>query len=212
MLPSTIRKPATCTSSQKTVMHAQCSRFVFSLCVFTCATHALKPDDLAATSFDNAADCFLKYGSKYDAATEYINAANVLRKSNLNKCVNYTQRAVDLLAEEGRFSIAAKHVKDMAEVCEQENNLDLAIDNYKRAAEFYEGENSKASANQCQLKVALISAQLERYEQAFEIYESISREAVDDRLLKFSVKDWLFRAGLCRIAYVISSLFVFFVC
>merc|ERR1712100_136507 len=81
---------------------------------------------------------------------------------------------------EGRFSIAAKHQKDIAEI--------------------YEGENASSSANQCLLKVALFSAQLEKYARAIEIYEQIAQSSINNNLLKWSVKDYLFRAQLCHLA------------
>lgn len=73
---------------------------------------------------------------------ELINAGNCLKKDNLSKSVDYTRTAVTLLAEEGKFSVAAKHQKDIAETCEKEEKFDLAMEAYEAAADFYEGENS----------------------------------------------------------------------
>lgn len=56
------------------------------------------------------------------------------------------------------------------------------------------------SAQQCRLKSALFMAQLERYRDAIDIYQSIAREAVDSNLLKWSVKDYFLRAILCYLA------------
>ena len=44
--------------------------------------------------------------------------------------------------EEGRFSIAAKYQKEIAEHYESENDLENALEAYEAAADFYEGEGS----------------------------------------------------------------------
>ena len=53
------------------------------------------------------------------------------------------QRAIALYVDDGRFSIAAKHQKDVAELYEQEMDLKAAMANYQTAADYYEGEGAK---------------------------------------------------------------------
>jgi len=110
------------------------------------------------------------------------------------------RQAIEFYTDEGRFSIAAKHQKELAELYESSSDLENAIAAYQLAADYYEGESSSSSANQCLLKVALFSAQLERYDKAIELYEQIASASIDNNLLKWSVKDYLFRAGLCHLA------------
>lgn len=110
------------------------------------------------------------------------------------------KQGIEFYTDEGRFSIAAKHQKELAELYEDQKDLDNAIASYQTAADFYEGEGSASSANQCLLKVALFSAQLERYDKAIELYEQIATQSIDNNLLKWSVKDYFLRAGLCHLA------------
>jgi len=147
-----------------------------------------------------AADAHLKCGSKYDAAGDYINAGNCLRKSNLNDAVSCFKLGVVLFAEEGRFSIAAKHQKDIAEACEADGDLEIAIENFELAAEYYEGENATTSANGCLLKVAEFSGTLDKFDKAIEIYEKVASSCIDNPLLKFSCKGYFLQAGLCHLA------------
>ena len=49
------------------------------------------------------------------------------------------------------------------------------------------------------LKVALLSAQIGHYEKAYEIYENVATKFAESALLKWSSKEYFFKAGLCRL-------------
>ncbi|OWF34555.1 Alpha-soluble NSF attachment protein [Mizuhopecten yessoensis] len=53
-------------------------------------------------------------------------------------------------------------------------------------------------ANKCLVKVAHYAAQLEQYEKAIEIYEQIGTSCMDNQLLKYSAKDYFFKAAMCH--------------
>jgi len=154
----------------------------------------------AGEAFCDAADCFFKAGSKHDAATQYINASNCYRKINIPEAIRTLSIAVEYYVDDGRFSMAAKHQKDVAELFEQEMQFKEAIQAYKQAADYYDGENSQAAAMSCHLKVAQFSAQNEDYKTAIEIYESVGKKSLENNLLKYSAKDYFFRAALCYLA------------
>jgi alpha-soluble NSF attachment protein len=62
------------------------------------------------------------------------------------------------------------------------------------------------------IKVAFISAQLERYDRAIELYESIATSMLDSALLKWSAKEYFLKAGLCRLCsgdLVAAEVFLF---
>jgi len=71
---------------------------------------------------------------------------------------------------------------------------------YQTAADYYQAEESHSTANQMLLKVAGLAATAQDYKRAIEIYEQVAIASLDSNLLKFSVKDYLLRAGLCRLA------------
>uniref|UniRef100_A0AAZ3Q9Z1 N-ethylmaleimide-sensitive factor attachment protein, alpha b n=1 Tax=Oncorhynchus tshawytscha TaxID=74940 RepID=A0AAZ3Q9Z1_ONCTS len=77
-------------------------------------------------------------------------------------------------------------------------DIDTAIAHYEQAADYYKGEESTSSANKCLLKVAVYAAQLEQYQKAIEIYEQVGTNAMDSTLLKYSAKDYFFKAALCH--------------
>lgn len=153
--------------------------------------------DEAGSAFCKAAEACIQAKSKHEAATNYINAANCFKKNKFIDAVNCFKLAIDLYTDEGRFSIAAKHHKELAELYEAERDYEHAIESYETAAEYYEGENSTSAANTCLLKVAQYSAELEKYDRAIEVYEDVGRKSLDNALTKWGAKDSFFKAILC---------------
>jgi alpha-soluble NSF attachment protein len=74
-----------------------------------------------------------------------------------------------------------------------------AVQHYEQAADYFKGEESTSSANKCMLKVAQYAAQLEEYEKAIQIYESVASSCLESSLLKYSAKEYFFRASLCHL-------------
>jgi alpha-soluble NSF attachment protein len=60
--------------------------------------------------------------------------------------VGCLERAIAMLTDEGRFSMAAKYHKDVAEIYENDlSDKKQAAAHYERAAELYEGESNSSS-------------------------------------------------------------------
>ena len=117
------------------------------------------------------------------------------------------KRAAELLlagarqqVKNGNFSSAARNQKEAGEVLEGEGDTEGAVECLKTAAEYFESENSSSQANTCLLKVAGIQANSGKYDDAIEIYERVARASLDNNLLKYSVRNYLFNAFLCQIA------------
>jgi alpha-soluble NSF attachment protein len=72
----------------------------------------------------------------------------------------------------------------------------------KNAADYFESENQKTTANQCYLRIAHINAQLKNYEPAIEQFDKSIEMAVDDKMLKFQAKEYIFKACMCRLAAI----------
>uniref|UniRef100_A0A672T0P8 Beta-soluble NSF attachment protein n=1 Tax=Sinocyclocheilus grahami TaxID=75366 RepID=A0A672T0P8_SINGR len=154
----------------------------------------------AGNAFCQAARLHMQLQNKHDSATSYIDAGNAFKKADPQgeaiKCLN---AAIDIYTDMGRFTIAAKHHITIAEVYESELvDIEKAIAHYEQAADYYKGEESNSSANKCLLKVASYSAQLEQYPKAIEIYEQVGSNTMDNPLLKYSAKEYFFKASLCH--------------
>jgi len=154
----------------------------------------------AGKAFLKSADCQIKAQSKHEAATNYVEAANCFKKVDVPESINCLKLAIEIYLDMGRFPIAAKHHKDIAEQYEGESNLEEAIKHFTTAAEYYASEEAGSSANQCLLKVAQFAAQLEKYDLAIEKFEQVAQASIDNTLLKWSVKEYLLKAGFCHLA------------
>uniref|UniRef100_A0A8D2CXL3 NSF attachment protein alpha n=1 Tax=Sciurus vulgaris TaxID=55149 RepID=A0A8D2CXL3_SCIVU len=139
--------------------------------------------------------------SKIEEACEiYARAANMFKMAkNWSEAINCLMRAIEIYTDMGRFTIAAKHHISIAEIYETELvDIEKAIAHYEQSADYYKGEESNSSANKCLLKVAGYAAQLEQYQKAIDIYEQVGTNAMDSPLLKYSAKDYFFKAALCH--------------
>uniref|UniRef100_A0A8C6ZY58 NSF attachment protein beta n=1 Tax=Nothoprocta perdicaria TaxID=30464 RepID=A0A8C6ZY58_NOTPE len=135
-----------------------------------------------------------------EACEMYTRAANMFKiAKNWSEAINCLNAAIDIYTDMGRFTIAAKHHITIAEIYEAELvDIEKAIAHYEQAADYYKGEESNSSANKCLLKVAAYAAQLEQYQKAIEIYEQVGTNTMDNPLLKYSAKEYFFKAALCH--------------
>ncbi|EDO32381.1 predicted protein [Nematostella vectensis] len=136
--------------------------------------------------------------SKHEAAQSYVDAGTCFKKADNEEAVKAYGEAIDIFTDMGRFTMAAKHHITVAEIYEGNNDLDMSIHHYEQAADYYRGEESNSSANKCALKVALFAAQMENYSKAIEIYEQVAADAIESSILKYSAKDYFFKAALCH--------------
>lgn len=122
------------------------------------------------------------------------------KKTNAAQAVLLYKEVVSIHIDLGRFNSAAKVQKEIGELCEAEGDTNQAMDAYQTAADYYQAEESNSTANQMLLKVAGLASVGKDYKRAVEIYEQVAIASLESSLLKFSVKDYLLRAGLCRLA------------
>lgn len=154
----------------------------------------------AGNTFVTLAQHHIKLGNKHDAATHYVDAANCYKKSDPQEAANSLVKAVDIYTDMGRFNIAAKHHETVAGLYENDMaDLEKAMQHYEQAADYFRGEESNSSANKCMLKVAQHAAHLENYDKAIQIYEQVASHALESSLLKYSAKEYFFRASLCHL-------------
>lgn len=154
----------------------------------------------AGQTFVNVANHHAKLGNKHDSATNFVDASNCFKKSDPKEAINCLSKAIDIYTDMGRFTIAAKHHQTIAEIYESEvADLERAMQHYEKSADYFRGEESNSSANKCMLKVAGFAAQLEHYERAIKIYEEVAAQSLESSLIKYSAKDYFFRAALCHL-------------
>jgi len=158
--------------------------------------------DKAGDAYMLAAQCYANYNSssKYETAGNYVKASSAYRKDNPTAATEALLKAIHLYAEEGKFNMAAKYEKELAEMYEAELDTTNSLKHFEISAEYFENENSPSAANQCLLKVAHFSATLGNFSRAVELFEQIAGTSVNNNLLKWSAKEYFLKAGLCHLA------------
>jgi alpha-soluble NSF attachment protein len=139
-----------------------------------------------------------KLKSAHDAGVAYENAAKAFKNVNIKEAIRCYNSAVDILMDNNKFSMAAKIWKEMAILQEKEHDLAAAMTSYQKAADCFVAENSVANSSGMLVKVAALAAEQEDYKKAISIYEKVAKDSLENSALKWSVKDYLFRALLCH--------------
>lgn len=155
--------------------------------------------DKAGAVYVKLAECYLKLDSKHEAANAFADAGHCYKKTNTTECISRLEQALDIFMEIGRLSMSARYCKEIAELYEQQQNLDQAMVYFDKAADLYQGEEVSSSANQCRLKIAQYAAELEQYPRAIDIFEDIAKQSLNNNLLKYGVKGHLLNAGICQL-------------
>lgn len=160
----------------------------------------------AGQAFEQAASLHLKQTNKHDAGSMLVDAANCYKKVDAQKAVKCLEQTIEIYVDMGRFTTAAKHHISIAEIYESDLvDFGKTIAHYQTAADYYSGEESKASANRCLLKVAQYSALNGDFQKAAEIYEQVAHSCIESPLLKYSAKEHFFRAALCHLAIDLTN-------
>eukprot|EP01088_Endostelium_zonatum_P020520 TRINITY_DN7610_c0_g1_i1.p1 TRINITY_DN7610_c0_g1~~TRINITY_DN7610_c0_g1_i1.p1 ORF type:complete len:317 (+),score=103.08 TRINITY_DN7610_c0_g1_i1:43-993(+) len=154
----------------------------------------------AGLMYEKAASCYLKGGSNFQAAGQYVQASTAYRKSSSGDCIRTLEQASSIFAHDGKFSLAAKNYKTLAEASEKEMDIESAIIHYEKAAEYYDLDNSTVSARGCKIKVAQFAGEKGEYQKAIQLYEQAAKDCMDSRTGPYAAKDHFLRAGLCYLA------------
>jgi len=160
----------------------------------------------AAEAYLRAAEVSIILKNELEACTFYNNAAKAYKNVSSAHAVKAFKECVQLHMDTNRFSSAAKIYQQIAELEEKEDHIPAAVEACEKAAECYAADgDSTTSGNQMLLKIAHFAAQGDEYKKAIEIFEKVAIASLDNRLLQYSVKDYLFKASLCHLVMAAQS-------
>ncbi|MCJ1338369.1 vesicular-fusion protein S17 [Bachmanniomyces sp. S44760] len=136
-----------------------------------------------------------------DAANALTEAFKSYRKSDPEDAARVLQKAISHYTSKGNFRRAATHQQNLAEVYEVEiGDQKRALEAYETAAGWFESDNAEALSNKLYLKVADLAALEGNYLKGIENFERVARSSVNNNLMKWSVKDYFLKAGICHLA------------
>ncbi|KUJ13274.1 TPR-like protein [Mollisia scopiformis] len=156
----------------------------------------------AGQAFEKAAQIQTqKLNEPDDAANTLTEAFKVYKKTDPIDAARCLDVAINHYTSKGNFRRAATHKQNLAEIYEIElGDQKKAIESYELAASWFENDNAEALANKLWLKVADLAAMEGDYYKAIELFEKVASTAVSNNLMKWSVKDYFLKAGLCHLA------------
>ncbi|KAL9115213.1 MAG: hypothetical protein Q9227_001007 [Pyrenula ochraceoflavens] len=136
-----------------------------------------------------------------DAANTYVEIFKVLRKDDPQTAAASLTKSINHYTLQGNFRRAATNQVNLAEVLENEiGDQKKALEAYHTAASWFEGDNAEALANKNWLKCADLCGLEGEYGQATELFEKVSKTSISNNLMRWSVKDYLLKAGICHLA------------
>ncbi|KAK4186590.1 putative vesicular-fusion protein sec17 [Podospora australis] len=161
-----------------------------------------KQNRQAGAAFEQAAKIHRdKLNEPDDAANLMVDAFKVYRKDSPEDAARCIQAAIDRYTSKGNFRRAASHKENQGELYEVElGDRKKAMEAYEEAAGWYEGDGANAIANKLWLKVADIAALEGDYYKAIEQFEKVGFASLENHLMKYSVKEYFFKAGICILA------------
>ncbi|KAL2008680.1 hypothetical protein VTN00DRAFT_6874 [Thermoascus crustaceus] len=173
--------------------------------LYTQAANAFRVQKLnkeAGLAFEKAAAIQKNNLNEPDDAANTLNEAfKVYRKTDPEDAARVLSAAIQHYITKGNFRRAATQQQYLAEVYEVEiGDMKKALDAYEKTAEWFEGDNAEALANKHYLKVADLAAIEGDYYKAIEQYEKVGKSSINNNLMKWSVKDYFLKAGICHLA------------
>jgi len=156
----------------------------------------------AGAAFEKAGSIQLdKLNEPDDFANTMTDAFKAYRKDSPEDAARCLQIAIAHYASKGNFRRAATNKQNLAEHFEVEiKDNARAAAAYEEAASWYESDNAEALANKLWLKTADLLALNGEYYKAIELYERVAKSSVQNNLMKWSVKEYLLKAGICSLA------------
>ncbi|KAL1297532.1 hypothetical protein AAFC00_006104 [Neodothiora populina] len=155
----------------------------------------------AGLAFEQAAQLQTqKLNEPDDAANTLTEAFKAYRTEEPEEAARVLELAISHYTLKGNFRRAATQKQNVAELYEVTlGDNKRALEAYETAASWYESDNAEALANKLFLKVADLAALEGDYYKAIEQYEKVARSSINNNLMKWSVKEYLLKAGICHL-------------
>lgn len=155
----------------------------------------------AADSFASFGACSAKAGMPTDEANGYVEAARCLKNISANEALFWFDKASGILSAAGRFTQAAKILKEVAEIHESEANTKKAAEFYQKAEDMFSmDEHSKSQVTACILKRAELMAENGEILEAAQLFEKEGEKALLNPMLQFGAREHFLKAGILYLA------------
>jgi alpha-soluble NSF attachment protein len=157
-------------------------------------------EDSAKASLQ-AAEIYEGLEQSYSAASQFAKASKSYKMADNSKLSeHYLKLAIELWTQDGKFSMAAKATKDLAEDFEGEGVFDQAAIMYQQSADFYDNADSPSSSSSSASKAADCLAMCKKFGEASKIFLAMATSCLKRDLGKYKFDELQMKAVLCKLA------------
>lgn len=159
----------------------------------------LKEYAKAGECYEKAAKCNMGADNEIEAKQCWRDAGKCFRHVDYKRAISAYKHAIQFNLDANRFGQAAKLEEEIGDMLAEDDHFDEAIQAYEQSADYYGAENDNGNKNKRLLKVAHMCGKAKRWEKAIKIFEDTAKSSVDNNLLRWKVKEYLFKCMLLQI-------------
>lgn len=134
-----------------------------------------------------------------EAATLYTEVAEIFMKVDKGEAVATTRKAISIYCDAGRFDIAGRMERKIADMHFMNKHWEEAAFHYKKCANFLSGEQLLDQSDACLEAAAVAMMELKELDEARNLWELIASGCVQSNLRRFQARDALFMGVLCMV-------------
>ena len=153
----------------------------------------------AGESVEKCAEMHMKSGMALEATSLYIEAAEVYAKVNITESMRATRLAVDICVNIGRFDIAGRLERSIAEWEFSSKHWEDAANSFKKAANYLSGDMSQDQCDWCMERCAECYVELNELELASETYQLVAKGCLQSNLRRLTSIKKLYMSVVCLI-------------
>ncbi|KAG0129777.1 soluble NSF attachment protein [Tuber indicum] len=171
--------------------------------LYTQAANAFRIQKLgreAGQTLEKAAAIRQEINEPDDAASNLVEAYKAYKKDDPSSAARVLEKAIQHFTLRGNFRRAATYQQNLAELLEEIGDVPRAVAAYELAGDWFQSDNAESLANGAFLKMADLAALEGMYPKAVEKYEGVARSSAESNLMKWSMKDYFLKAGICHLA------------
>ena len=159
----------------------------------------------AGLCYSRSAQCNMAAENEIEAKGQWREAGKCYRHVDFKKSIEAYKNAIQLNLDADRFGQAARLQEEIGDMMAEDDHFEEAIAAYEQSADFYEAENDTGNKNKRLLKVAHMCGKAKQWNKAIKIFESTAKQSVDNNLLRWKVKEYIFKAMLLQICRLASE-------
>ncbi|CAZ81469.1 unnamed protein product [Tuber melanosporum] len=171
--------------------------------LYTQAANAFRIQKLgreAGQTLEKAAAIRQEINEPDDAASNLVEAYKAYKKDDPSSAARVLEKAIQHFTLRGNFRRAATYQQNLAELLDEIGDVPRAVAAYELAGDWFQSDNAESLANGAFLKMADLAALEGMYPKAVEKYEGVARSSAESNLMKWSMKDYFLKAGICHLA------------